>query len=299
MPDDSGMAFVLVQHLDPQHLSMLAELIGAATTMPVVSASDGMKAEANRVHVIPPNATLRIAGGRLRVSTPAPPREHRRPIDTFFSTLAEDQEGKAVGIILSGGGSDGTEGVRAIKENGGMTMAQADFDSHAMLGMPMSAAETGLVDHVLTVEEMPARLIAYQRHLRKIEPQVGPDGTRQDALTHLAQICAALRRAVGHDFSQYKEKTLVRRIQRRMQVLHIDSTKAYVETLRKQPREAQLLFRELLIASRVSSATPRRSRRSPPRSFASFCAAGAPPIPCASGCRAAPRARKPIRSPCC
>ena len=129
MPGDSGMSFVLVQHLDPHHVSMLAELIGAVTTMPVAAASDGMRPAPNHVYVIPPNATLRMADGKLRVSSPAPPREHRRPIDTFLSTLAEDQQGKAVGIVLSGLGSDGTAGVRVIKDHGGMTMAQADFDS--------------------------------------------------------------------------------------------------------------------------------------------------------------------------
>ncbi|HEY8290684.1 MAG TPA: chemotaxis protein CheB, partial [Acetobacteraceae bacterium] len=142
MPADSGMAFVLVQHLDPQHRSMLVELLASATAMPVVEAADRMPVEPDHVYVIPPNATLRIAGGELLVSKPAPAREYRHPVDTFFSSLAEDQEESAICIILSGGGSDGTEGLRAIKEHGGLTMAQAAFDEHAMSGMPNSAAAT-------------------------------------------------------------------------------------------------------------------------------------------------------------
>jgi two-component system CheB/CheR fusion protein len=247
MPANSGMAFVLVQHLAPQHESMLAELLRSATAMQVVEAADRTSLAADHVYVIPPNATLRIADGKLRVSKPAPAREHRRPVDTFFSALAEDQGENAVCIVLSGGGSDGTEGLRAIKEHGGLTMAQAEFDHHAMSGMPMSATATGLVDHVLAIEEMPAKLIAYGKHLRVVESRKGPDGTREDAAEHLAKICALLRGAVGHDFSRYKEKTLIRRIQRRMQVVQIDSTPAYIERLRKEPREADLLFRDLLI----------------------------------------------------
>jgi two-component system CheB/CheR fusion protein len=247
VPADSGMAFVLIQHLDPQHRSMLVELLSAETAMPVTEAVDGAAVAANHVYVIPPNATLRIAGGKLRMSKPAPARQHRRPVDTFFAALAEDQEENAVGVILSGFGSDGTEGVRAIKEHGGLTMAQAAFDEHVMGGMPMSAAATGLVDHVLPVEEMPGKLIAYSKHLLAVEFYKGADGTRGDAGEYLAKICALVRGATGHDFGLYKEKTLIRRIQRRMQVLQIDTPAAYIERLRKEPREIELLFHELLI----------------------------------------------------
>jgi two-component system CheB/CheR fusion protein len=247
MPVDSGMAFVLVQHLDPQHRSMLVELLSSATAMPVVEAADNLRVAADHVYVIPPNATLRITEGRLRVSKPAPAREHRRPVDTFFLSLAEDQEENAVCIILSGGGSDGTEGVREVKEHGGLTIAQAAFDEHAMSGMPMSATATGLVDYVLSIEEMPAKLVAYSKHLLSVEPHKDADGTRLDAGEHLAKICSLLRSKLGHDFSQYKEKTLVRRIQRRMQVLQIDAMPDYIDRLRKEPSECELLFRELLI----------------------------------------------------
>jgi hypothetical protein len=135
MPADSGLAFVLVQHLSPNHKSMLAELLGKATAMSVVEATDGAPVEANRVFVIPPDSTLTIAGGRLRVSRPAPPRDHRRPIDTFFQSLAEDQGENAIGIVLAGTGSDGSLGLAAIKESGGMTRAQAESDHRAMPGI--------------------------------------------------------------------------------------------------------------------------------------------------------------------
>ena len=247
MPADSGMAFVLVQHLAPDHKSMLAELLGKATTMKVVEATDGMIVEPNRVFVIPPDATMTIKNRRLKVDRPAPPREYRRPIDTFMQSLAEDQGENAISIILSGTGSDGTLGLTAIKEHGGFTLAQAEYDSHAMPGMPQSAASTGQVDDVLAVEAMPARLIAYSKHLTGVADSKDGNGMRHDAASHLATIMGALRARSGHDFSQYKEKTLVRRLQRRMQVLEIETPAAYIERFRAQPEELDLLFRELLI----------------------------------------------------
>jgi len=246
-PADSGMAFVLVQHLDPYHKSMLVELLGRHTAMAVTEAEDRMRVVADRVFVVPPDATLTIKDGVLRMTKPAPAREYRRPIDTFFSSLAEDQGERAVCIVLSGTGSDGTLGLRAIKEHGGLTMAQAEFDSTAMSGMPHSAAATGLVDHIMPVEDMPATLVEYQQHLINVAGRKDADGNRRDTAEHLAEISALLRSATGHDFSQYKQSTLVRRIQRRMQVLRIDTVPALIERLRKEPREADLLFREFLI----------------------------------------------------
>lgn len=247
MRADSGMAFVLVQHLSPDHKSMLVDLLGAATKMKVIEAADGMAIQANRVFVIPPNSTLTVSGARLRVARPAPPRETRRPIDSFFSSLAEDQGENAVCVILAGTGSDGTLGLTAIKEHGGLTLAQAEFDHHAMPGMPLSAASSGQVDEVLAVEAMPAKLIAHQKHLLGVAGNKDEDGTRQDAVGHLKTICELLRARCGHDFGPYKEKTFIRRMQRRMQVLQIDTPEGYIERLRAQPQELDLLFRELLI----------------------------------------------------
>jgi two-component system CheB/CheR fusion protein len=247
MPADSGMAFVLVQHLAPDHKSILTELLGKVSPMRVVEAQDGMPVDADRVFVIAPDSTLAIKDRRLQVSRPAPPRDRRRPIDTFFSSLAEDQGDNAVCIVLAGTGSDGSLGLKAIKEHGGLTLAQAEVDHIAMGGMPHNAAITGLVDHVLRVEEMPAKLLEYKDHLFRVADRKDGDGTRTDTAEHLATISALLFAKTGHDFSRYKDKTVSRRIQRRMQVLQTDTVPAYMAGLREDPQEIELLFRELLI----------------------------------------------------
>ena len=247
MPPDNGMAFVLVQHLAPDHKSILTELLGKVSPMPVVEAQDGMPVDADRVFVIAPDSTLAIKDRRLQVSKPAPPRDRRRPIDTFFSSLAEDQGDNAVCIVLAGTGSDGSLGLKAIKEHGGLTLAQAEVDHIAMGGMPHNAAITGLVDHVLKVEEMPAKLLEYKDHLLRVADRKDGDGTRTDTAEHLATISALLFAKTGHDFSRYKDATVSRRIQRRMQVLQTDTVPAYIAGLRGDPQEIELLFRELLI----------------------------------------------------
>ena len=244
---DTGMAYVLVQHLSPDHKSMLADLLSKSTSMPVIEAVDGVQVTANRVFVIPPDATMTISGGHLQVVKPAPPRHTRRPIDTFLQSLAADQGENAICIILSGTGSDGTLGSAAIRENGGLTLAQAEYDSHALPGMPQSAAASGQVDEVLAVEAMPARLVQYRKHLHSVSVSKDGNGTRTDAAQHIATIFGALRARTGHDFLQYKEKTLLRRLQRRMQLLQIETTEAYIEKVRDQPEELDQLFRELLI----------------------------------------------------
>jgi two-component system CheB/CheR fusion protein len=245
-PADIGMAFILVQHLDPHHKSLLVELLGARAPIPVMEAADGIAVRENCVYVIPPDATLTIKDGILRVVTPAPPRELRRPIDTFFFSLADCGD-KAVGIILSGVGSDGALGVRKIKEHGGVTLAQAEFDHIAQGGMPRSAADTGMVDHVVPVEDMPGLLIDHQQHLGAEEKRKDGNGTRTDVRQHLAAITRLLRAGIDHDFSGYKENTLIRRIQRRMQVLHIDDVPSYVERLMGDRGELEALFHDLLI----------------------------------------------------
>jgi two-component system CheB/CheR fusion protein len=248
MPIDSGMAFVLVQHLAPDHVSMLVELLGKSTQMKMQQAQNGMKIEANQVYIIPPDATLTVEKGHLVVTSPAPPREHRRPIDTFLFSLAQDQGEKAVCIILSGTGSDGTLGLTAIKEQGGLTFAQAAFDHQAQPGMPRSADATGAVDHILQVEDMPAMLMEYQQHLRKVQPKKYKEGSRYDLSAYLPDIFTQLRTGIGHDFSHYKEKTLLRRIQRRMQVLQLDEPSDFLKILKKEPKELELLFQDLLIS---------------------------------------------------
>ncbi len=247
MPADSGMAFVLIQHLSPDHKSMLAELLGRTTTMDVIEAKDGVTVKPNCVFVIPPDATMTIAGGTLQIVRPAPPRDRRRPIDTFFQSLAQDQGDNAICIVLSGTGSDGAQGLASVKEHGGLTLAQAEYDSHAMSGMPQSAADTGLVDEVLAVEAMPRRIVSYQAHLAAVAAGKDDDGIRQDTATHMTAILRALHARTGHDFSEYKEKTLTRRLQRRMQVLHVETPEVYLERLSEKPEELDALLRELLI----------------------------------------------------
>jgi two-component system, chemotaxis family, CheB/CheR fusion protein len=247
MPADSELAFVLVQHLAPDHHSLLAELVGRSTVMPVLEATHGMRVEPRHVYVIPPNATLTIADGVLQVCKPAPPREHRWPINTFFTSLAEDQGDRAVCVVLAGTGSDGAQGLRAVKDHGGLTLAQSGFDHEAMTGMPASAVATGLVDAVLPVIDMPTRLLAYQKQMHAAHRQKGSDGLRGDVAAHLKTICELLHTEIGHDFSQYKEKTLLRRIQRRMLVVQAEKVTDYIDYLRQHPNEHELLFREFLI----------------------------------------------------
>ena len=241
------MAFVLVQHLDPDYKSALAEIIGECTAMPVVQASDGTVAAPNTVAVIPQNAILKIEGGVLRVALPESPTARRSSVDTFLMSLAEDQGENAVGIILSGYGNDGTIGIEAIKEGGGLTLSEAAFDHRAKFGMPQSATAGGFVDYVLQPEEMPARLLEHRdfksrEAIHGIDDPVGPD-----RVNHLMTICAVLNSRLGRDFGQYKSSTMMRRVRRRMQVLHIEDPAEYIAQLRSLPNEPDLLFREILI----------------------------------------------------
>lgn len=246
-PADTGMAFILVQHLAPDYKSLLVELLRAQSPIPVVAARNGLAITANCVFVIPQDATLTIQDEVLHLTTPAPARENRRPIDTFFTSLAIDCGERAVGIVLSGVGSDGTLGIRSIKEHGGLTMAQADGDAIALQGMPSSAVATGVVDHVLPVEAMVKRLIDYQQHLTAVANKKNGDGSRGDLQEHLEQITSLLHARSAHDFSGYKQGTLLRRMQRRMQVLHMDNAVDYLEHLRTNGAEIDALFHDLLI----------------------------------------------------
>ncbi|WP_395020130.1 CheR family methyltransferase [Dongia sp.] len=241
---DSGLAFVVVQHLDPDHTSHLSTLLGRATSIPVVEIHDDTPIEADHIYVIPPNTALSITGNRLLLTAPTQNRGFRTPIDGFLISLAEARGENAACVILSGTGSDGTLGLRAIKEHGGATFAQkgAEYD-----GMMRSALGTGLVDFVLPVEEIPGKLADYFRHLASVDGLKGPDGLRTEAGDHLAQICSLLQMRTGHDFRGYKDKTVARRVQRRMQVLQIDDVTAFIERLRKDPQELDALLQDLLI----------------------------------------------------
>lgn len=246
MPADSdpGMAFVLVQHLAPDHESLLTELIRRYTSMQVFEVEDGMPVRPNCAYIIPPGRDMAFLGGTLQLSEPLAPHGRRLPIDFFFRSLAADQRERAIGIVLSGTGSDGTLGVRAIKGEGGMVMAQnpgsCEYD-----GMPRSALATGLVDYELPPAEMPAQLIGYAKHAFGSPPKRVTTASHFDDA--LERIFVLLRNRVGHDFSQYKPSTIGRRIERRMAVNQVVNIDDYVAVLEQSGEETEALFRDTLI----------------------------------------------------
>jgi two-component system CheB/CheR fusion protein len=213
--------------------------------MPVVQAENGMRLLPNRVHVIAPNSEMIVTRSTLLLKKPKEPRGLRLPIDTFFRSLAEDRKDKAVCIILSGNGTDGSLGLRAVKAGFGLAIAQepstAEYDS-----MPRSAIATGLVDYVLPAEKMAARLVSYLRHAEYTSVSIA-GGSTEKAPDSLQKIFQLLRSCTGHDFSFYKTKTLYRRIERRMSVHEFESLPGYVEYLERNPQEVVTLFKELLI----------------------------------------------------
>lgn len=241
---DPGMAFVLVQHLAPDHKSILTDLIRRYTRMQVFEVEDGLKVQPNCTYIIPPGRDMAFISGTLQLLEPAAPRGLRLPIDFFFRSLAYDQRERAIGVVLSGTGSDGTLGIRAIKGEGGMVMAQTP-DSTEYDGMPRSAIKTGLVDYELPPGEMPAQLIAYVAHaFGKPHQPPYPAPTTENALK---KIFVLLRAQTGHDFSQYKSSTSRRRIERRMAVHQIESMDSYIKFIQQTPEEINALFRDMLI----------------------------------------------------
>ena len=242
---EPGMAFVLVQHLAPDHKSILTDLIRRYTRMQVFEVEDGMVVQPNCAYIIPPNCDMAFLNGVLQLLEPAAPRGQRLPIDFFFRSLAQDQHERAIGIVLSGTGSDGTLGVRAIKAEAGMIMAQSP-DSTEFDGMPRSAIATGLVDYELSPAEMPAQLIAYANHAYGKLPRI-PLSSPFQAENALKKIFVLLRSQTSHDFSLYKPSTIHRRIERRMAVHQIEIIDEYVKYLQLNRPEVQALFRDLLI----------------------------------------------------
>ncbi|MBP1927482.1 chemotaxis methyl-accepting protein methylase/nitrogen-specific signal transduction histidine kinase [Methanolinea mesophila] len=243
-PSDTGMAFVIVQHLDPTHKGAMPELLQRSTVMEVQQIEDGMDALPNHVYVIPPNKDLTILHGVLYLVEPAAPRGLRLPIDAFFRTLAEDRKELSIGVILSGMGTDGTMGLRAIKEKMGGVFIQ-DPDNARFDGMPRSAIEAGVADIIASADELPEKILIYTRHVPAIhapEPEV-----EKKSLGSLAKIFILLREHTGNDFSLYKKSSMNRRIERRMAIHQIDKISGYVTFLQENPGELDLLFRELLI----------------------------------------------------
>ncbi|MFT5580357.1 MAG: chemotaxis methyl-accepting protein methylase [Arenicella sp.] len=246
VPMLSGVAFVVIQHLDPAHKSTLPELLQRTTPMKVKQAGNRMKVKPDCVYVIPPNKDLSILHGLLYLLDPVEPRGLRLPIDFFFRALAVDQHERAVGVILSGMGSDGTLGLRAIKENAGLSMVQSP-DSAKYDSMPRSAIAAEVADIVVGAEQLPERLMAYINHSPRGISVPGKSLAESGSTNALEQIAILLRERTGNDFSLYKSNTINRRIERRMGLHQIDKMELYVPYLRKNPNELDLLFKELLI----------------------------------------------------
>lgn len=238
------MAFIIVQHLDPTHKGILPELLQRTTGMAVFQARDRMRVKPDCVYVIPPNKDMSILHGVLHLFEPTAPRGLRLPIDFFLRSLAEDQQELSIGVILSGMGSDGTMGLRAIKENAGVVLVQepssARFDS-----MPRSAIDAGLADLVAPAEELPPKIIEYLRHARVLTR--AERHLEEKDQSALEKVLILLRAKTGHDFSLYKKTTMYRRIERRMGIHQIDRIAAYVRYLQDNSQEVELLFNELLI----------------------------------------------------
>ncbi len=238
-----NMAFVLVQHLSPDHKSNLSNLLRHYTSMPVFDVQDGMIIRINCVYIIQPNHNMEIGNRTLFLSDPVEPQGHRFPIDCFFTSLALDQKNKSIGVILSGNGSDGTIGVHKIKEQGGMVLAQT-IPSSEFNGMPQSAIATGLVDFQLLPSEMPDKIKSFTTNSIPVSPAPPVIQTEEEFLKKILSLTAT---HTGHDLTLYKTSTIYRRIERRMALHFINSMEDYYHYIQHTPQEIDVLFQEILI----------------------------------------------------
>ena len=245
LPADTGMAFVLVQHLDPTHKSMMVDLLASHTSMTVLEAANDTQVERNHVYVIPPGAYLTIRNGALQLAKPRERHGARMPFDFFLRSLAEDCGGRAICVVLSGTGADGSQGLKAIHEKGGIVIAQDPKDA-GQEGMPRSAIMTGVVDLAISAAKIPAALVKYRRQLRH-KRESGASPPENGADTGLAEIIELLRTHTSYDFTLYKEGTLLRQIQRRMATASIKDIGAYLSRIRKNSDEIDLLAKDMLI----------------------------------------------------
>src|SRR5512140_276410 len=243
MPSDSGMAFVVVTHLSPEHESHMAALLQSHTGMPVTQVTRKLPVRANQVYVIPPSKNISITDAHVEVSEFTEPRSQRSPIDFFFRTLARSHR-DAVAIILSGGGTDGSVGIKDVKEEGGLLMVQ-DPEEAEYASMPNAAIATNLVDVVLTTRDLAAKLMEFARQLPPFPGEV--ESLSEHEWTTVQAILAQVQRRTKHDFSQYKRSTVLRRVRRRMLLNSQESLEGYLDYLRAQPPEAFALLNDLLI----------------------------------------------------
>lgn len=244
VPPDCGMAFVVIQHMDPTHQGLLTELLQRITRMPVTQVSDKTIVIPDSVYVIPPNKDMALLSGKLHLLDPISPRGLRLPIDLFFRSLAEEMQERSIGVILSGMGTDGTLGLTTIKEKAGVVFVQ-DPASAKFNGMPLSVIDAGLADFVAPADELPEAIISYTKHAPLIGSPIPVKEKRESSA--LEKIIIIIRARNGHDFSQYKTNTLYRRVERRMGIHKIEKIAQYVRYLQENNQEVDLLFHEFLI----------------------------------------------------
>ncbi len=245
IPDNTNNVYIVVQHLSPDYKSMMNELLARHTEMPIHVAEDGMETEPNHVYLIPPSTNLSIYHSKLYLQAQLKHNHLNMPIDIFLKSLAQDQGKNAIGIILSGTGSDGTKGIKTIKEAGGMVMAQT-LDSCKFDGMPKSAIATNMVDYVLNPEKMSEEIMNYIDS-PSIHKQLAQKLQANEAIDDLTKLTLILRTYGGIDFSSYKENTIIRRIDRRIKINRCFDLKSYIELLRESDQEKETLYNEMLI----------------------------------------------------
>ena len=248
MPADSGMAFVVVLHLSPTHESSLDQILQAVTGMPVIQVTGTTTVEPNSVYVIPPNRNLVMVDGTVRLAKPVPETGSRVAVDLLFRTLSEAYDRRAVCVVMSGTGTDGTLGLRAIKGRNGFAVVQSPEDAEYD-GMPQSAIQTKLVDVILPAADIPKKLLSVRDSTHRFD-LINGDGDKPPPIRGedaLREILTVIRVRTGHDFSNYKHPTLLRRIARHLQIHDLDDMSAYLDVLREKPEEVQSLVHNLLI----------------------------------------------------
>src|SRR5215831_13965830 len=247
VPPKSGIAYVVILHMSPDHDSHLAQVLQTTTKMPVTQVNEKVKVEPDNVYVVPPNQHLTMQDGHIIVSPNTQVEDRRAPVDIFFRTLAEEHGSKAIAVILSGTGANGSMGLKRVKEHGGATFVQnpreAEFNE-----MPRNAIATGLVDEVLNVSEIPAKILAYKTGLGKVQIAEEPEKRPQDQQQALRDVFTELRVRTGHDFSNYKRPTLLRRIERRINIHNLPDLPSYVAYMHQNPEEITALLKDLLIS---------------------------------------------------
>jgi two-component system CheB/CheR fusion protein len=246
IPADSGLTFVVVVHLSPEHKSHLAEVLQPHIKMPVLQVTQSLPLEANHVYVIPPNANLEAIDSHLRLSELEDRRIERAPIDHFLRTLSQTHDGDAICVILTGAGSDGTLGLRDVKAKGGLTIVQDPADAEYD-GIPQSAISTGIVDQVLPLSRIAPAILEFAKLTPQIPLLSDEEQSESDASRLLQKAFAQLRACTGRDFSRYKRSTITRRIKRRMQLRRTEGFGDYVELLQSEPDEVRMLAEDLLV----------------------------------------------------